>query len=554
MQETDNNGEYRSTGTARAKNLKNCQVGVFVTSRALTLVMTGTAGKKGPGDLVKWEYLPLSENLEPDSDRFESFLGKSLSRFTGRAKNVDVWCAIDPGALKLKHILLPDISADKIGNAAFWGLKRETDFDDTREIFDFEMLEEITVDGVKKKKTVVFSGAKDHIRALEQTFNRAGYPLTGITAVPFAMQNFVRTGRMDPDAPYFAITHISPETSEIYCLSRSGVLLVRSLRTGALNLIEELDENPEMARFFLPGEEPEESPALSSQIQEISERLVSKVIRTGDYCAQHYTGNTPITHYYFLGETDTFAPFMTLARDMVPGGVRILDPVPESDTGIDRPDLPEHARVRSAVLIAFGIALSGNDRTPNFIFTHQDRTRTRTRKRITGAVLLAGCLLLLACGAAHLFFATAHHRDLAIQAQLAQEVVRMGDDISSADIDRIIRDAEKTITRADEYIARYRPLAVVFDVCQMTPPHIRLTSLAYGETDSRADKKKKGARTIRIQGNVTGPGLTLEAELAHYILTLSTSPVFGNIEVTKQYTDVGQPSDQLLFTATMEVF
>jgi hypothetical protein len=332
------------------------------------------------------------------------------------------------------------------------------------------------------------------------------------------------------------------------------VLLVRSLRTGALNLIEELDENPEMAQLFLPGESPEQAMALPSQIQEISERLVSKIIRTGDYCAQHYTGNTPITHYYFLGEPETFAPFMTLARDMIPGGVRILDPVPDADTGIDRPDLPDPARVRSAVLIAFGLALSGNDQTPNFIFTHQDKALARTRKRITGAVLLAGCLLLLASGAVHLFFATAHHRDLAIQAQLEQEAIRMGSEITSAEIDQIIRDTEKTITRADEYITRYRSLAVIFDLCQMTPPHIRLTSLAYGEADNKTDNKKKGGRTLRIQGNVTGPGLTLDAELANYILTLSTSPVFGNIEVTKQYTDVGQPKDQLLFTATMEVF
>jgi hypothetical protein len=184
MQETDYGGEYRSAGTVAAKNLKNFQVGVFVTSRALTLVMTATAGKNGPRDLIKWEYLPLSENLDPDSDRFESFLAKSLSGFTKGTKDVNIWCAIDSGAFKIKHITLPDISSAKIGNAAFWGLKRETDFDDTREIFDFEVLEDSIVDGVKKKKTVVFSGAKDHIRALEQTFARAGYPLTGITAVP----------------------------------------------------------------------------------------------------------------------------------------------------------------------------------------------------------------------------------------------------------------------------------------------------------------------------------------------------------------------------------
>jgi Tfp pilus assembly PilM family ATPase len=492
----------------------------------------------------------LSEHLEPDSDRFVQFLKKSLARFTGSAKKVDIWCAIDPAALKIKHITIPEMPFKKIGNAAFWGLKREADFDESREIFDFEVLENIVVEGVKKKKIVAFSGAKDHIRSLEDTFVRAGYPLAGITAIPFALQNFIRTGQMTLDAPYFAITHISQESSEIFCFSRSGILLVRSLRTGALNLMEELDENPEMAQLFLPGQEPESPLAQSSQIQEMSERLVSKIIRTGDYCAQHYTGNTPITHYYFLGETDEFAPFMTMAQNMVPGGVRLLDPVPDTDTGIDRPDLPQKTKARNAVLIAFGIALSGNGITPNFLFTDQDKAQKRIDKRITLAVCLAGCLLLMACAAAHLVFTTAHKRDLAILARLDQEATRIGRDISVADIEQAIKNSEKNISQTGAYFERYRPLAVIFDLCRITPPHIRLTSLAYGV----ADNIKSGARTIRIQGNVTGPVLTLEAELANYMMTLSTSPVFGNIAVTKQYTDVGKSLNQLLFTATLEVF
>ncbi len=194
-------------------------------------------------------------------------------------------------------------------------MKRETDFDETKEIFDFEVLEDIvTDDGVKKKNLVVFSGNRQRIRSLQSIFGRAGYPLTGITAIPFALQNYFRTRLLEPDAPYFAVTHICQETSDIYCFSRAGMVLARSLRTGALNLIGELDENPEIAQFFLPGDEPEASASISPQVQEISERLVSKIIRTGDYCAQHYTGNTPITHYYFLAETGMFGPFMDLAK------------------------------------------------------------------------------------------------------------------------------------------------------------------------------------------------------------------------------------------------
>jgi hypothetical protein len=537
------------TCPAEIKNMKQLQVGVFFSSRMLTLVMTGVSGKSAPQSLVNWVCIPLPDDLDPDSDQWVKILEQSLSRFTGRAKKVDVWCVIEPSMLKIKHIVIPDMPMEKIGNAAFWGLKRETDFDETTDIFDFELLEDEVVDGVKKKNLIVFSAGKNRIQTLRKMFDRAGYPLCGITAIPFALQNFVRTRKVDLEVPYFAVIHISQDTSDIYCFSRAGVLLVRSLRTGALNLIEGLDENPEMAQLFLPGEAPEAQPSVSPQVQEVSERLVSKIIRTGDYCAQHYTGNTPITHYYFLGEIDMFAPFMDLAQNMIPGGVKLFEPLTR-DMPAKVPALPEKKDEHSAVLIAWGLALSGRDRTPNFIYTHQDKQKQIRRKRITTTVCLAGGMILAALVAMNLFFFTVYKKDLTLLGQLDRELTRVGKDITPVDIDEIVDASKKTINHADVYVDRYLPLGVIYDLCRITPPHIRLTSLAYG----KADTEKKEIRTIRIQGQITGPGLTLEAELAHYILSLSASPVFGNIQVTKERTQVKNAQDQLLFSATLEAF
>ncbi len=326
------------------------------------------------------------------------------------------------------------------------------------------------------------------------------------------------------------------------------MVLARSLRTGALNLIGELDENPEIAQFFLPGDEPEASASISPQVQEISERLVSKIIRTGDYCAQHYTGNTPITHYYFLAETGMFGPFMDLAKNDS-GGVRIFQPALDNATCRDRPALPAKGDERSAFPVALGIALSGHDLTPDFLHTHQDKREQLRRKRITGTIFLAGVMILSALIALHLFFITAHKKDQALQNRLDQELARIDKDISPADIEQMIAASRKKVGQADVYIDRYRPLGVVFDLCRLTPDHIRLTSLAYGNSGTKKEKN----RTLRIQGQITGPGVTLEAELAHYVLTLSNSPMFGNIQVTKERTDVKNEQDQLLFSATLEV-
>jgi len=534
---------------AETSQLKDLQLGVFFSRQMLTLVMTGVPSKNAPRGLINWAFIPQPDYLDPESDQWVEFFGKSLSRFVGSDKKIDVWCAINPADLKIKHITIPDMSLEKIGNAAFWGLKRETDFDETKDIFDFEILEDRVVDGIKKKNLVVFSGDRYRIQSLKKMFDRAGYPLTGITAIPFALQNYFRTRLVQPNAPYFAVTHISQETSDIYCFSKTGLILARSLRTGALNLIEELDENPEMAQLFLSADEPEMPPSISPQVQEISERLVSKIVRTGDYCAQHYTGNTPITRYYFLGEIGMFGPFMGLAKNMIPGGVRTVEPVLDKTTCKDRPALPEKGHERSAFPVALGIALSGHDLTPNFINTHHDKREKTRGKRIAFTVCASGMMILSALIALHLFFITVHKKDLILQDLLDQELARIDKTFNPADIDQMIASSKEKIKQADEYIDRYRPLGIIFDLCRITPPHIRLTSLAYGKSGA----KKEEARTLRIQGRITGPVLSLEAELAHYILTLSNSPLFGNIQVTKEKTIVTEDLDQLLFSATLEV-
>jgi hypothetical protein len=159
-------------------------------------------------------------------------------------------------------------------------------------------------------------------------------------------------------------------------------------------------------------------------------------------------------------------------------------------------------------------------------------------------------MILAALVAMNLFFFTVHKKDLALLGQLDRELTRVGKDITPVDIDEIVDASKKKINHADVYIDRYLPLGVIYDLCRITPPHIRLTSLAYGKTGAQ----KEEVRTIRIQGQITGPGLTLEAELAHYILSLSASPVFGNIQVTKERTQVKNAQDQLLFSATLEAF
>lgn len=528
---------------------KHLTIGVYITQQDLTLVLTSIRrGGKKKG-LLKWRNIPLPENLFPDSNEFPAFLKDCLDNFTENRKKISIWSTLESSSLKIKNITIPDLPQGKLTNAAFWGLKRETEFNEDREIFDYEILGDVQIDGIKKKKILVFSAPKKELKSLKRIFHLAGYPLTGITAIPFAIHNFIRTQQIRVDDLHFAIINVSRETSEIYCFSQSGILLVRNLRTGSQNLIEELDAplDTDPVEFFSSMESTTSAEFL--HIRDSLERLISKIVRTGDYCAQYYTGNRPIKRYIFYGETDQCDPFMELAASIIPADVDILDPSRESCTGYFKAELPPHAKQRSSVLTAFGIALSANKITPNFLFTLGDQQKAKKQKKITFTTAFTGIVLLIFCFFFHSMLMLTHQKDLMTLTRINQEQTTYGNDLPKQTITRTISMAEATDLEKTQYISTYLPLAVVYEICHFSIPPVLLTAMKYQLEENKENRSRK----VLLEGEISAPPHILDLELASYLLKLSESPVFGYIEITAKQVVAMDSAQKLVFTATLEV-
>ena len=377
---------------------KSMSLGVFISQTHIALALTidrGAAHKKG---LVQWQTIPVPEDQSLGTRHFPGILKRCITQFTGGKKKVSVWCALDSAHLKLKQLTIPDLPESKIATAAFWGLKKESGFNENLEILDFEILGEFKVDGIKKKQILSYSVPKLEVEKLKKIFLKADFPLKGITAIPFAMQNLVRMGQIPSEHDYFAIVNINRDNSEVFCFSKKGILLVRSLRTGSLNLVEELDipddtdpidvlssmDNPDAKAY--PG------------MQEPSERLISKIVRTGDYCAHNFTGNIPLEQYTFFGHTDQCTPFMNQVEAMIPAQVTTFKPSQDSLPTGGGAALPKNAEQRNQILIAFSIALSANKITPNFLYTFSDRKKATKERKITLATVALGLFLLAGAG------------------------------------------------------------------------------------------------------------------------------------------------------------
>ena len=83
---------------------KYLNLGVFITQNDLTLAMTSN----------------------------ESF-----------TKKISIWCAINSSNFTIKNI---SISKKKTANAAFWELKKVTEFNESQDIFNFEILDTFKTD------------------------------------------------------------------------------------------------------------------------------------------------------------------------------------------------------------------------------------------------------------------------------------------------------------------------------------------------------------------------------------------------------------------------
>ena len=97
--------------------------------------------------------------------------------------------------------------------------------------------------------------------------------------------------------------------------------------------------------------------------------------------------------------------------------------------------------------------------------------------------------------------------------------------------------ARKKTETMRQYITDYVPLAVISELCFLTPENISLSSMDAGliEEDNNNAEGKKGKgnaaseskRHMRVQGVVSAEFTALEGTLTGYVISLGDSPLFG---------------------------
>lgn len=573
--------------------LKTNTVGVEIGHDYLRMVMAAKSDNKWKLPAVKKTPIPVG--LSRDSDDFIQLLKRELTAFLG-AKKHQIWVVALSGQVEIRHLRIPKVQKKQIEDVVYWSVKKDFPFDEKESILDFEVLGEVVDQGIAKMSVMVYIAPRQVAENLKSLFSRAGYSLAGISITSLAIQNLFRTGWITGTGESVACLHVGFSYSRIDIFARGCLMMTRDIKTGTNSMVESfVDTYNEKIRPSLPGQAEEigmeearkivyclssEAPQLSEgdkgyglqseeifdMLQPVLERLVRQVERTFEYYAGNL-GRDKVLKIYVSGAIDANMKLVTYIGGHLGIDAEALDPLGEQappyyKDGRYLPSISE----RMGYAPALGLALADEALTPNLLFTYRDKEKAASIARINKNIFLA--FIAAVCICSGLFFYQQHAiaQKKAVIAGMDRELSQYSPPVSRAVVMEAAARSSQRQTSARDIRSRYLGMAVISELCAMTPPNIQFIRLHLNLSPARAEIKqnqagdppKKAPATradeiIEIEGLVTGGRDVAETVLAGYAMSLENSPMFMQVAVQKSANEQLKNGEALHFVIRMKV-
>jgi Tfp pilus assembly PilM family ATPase/Tfp pilus assembly protein PilN len=551
-------------------------------------------------DLIDYTRVPLAPETPRDHPDFDQFLRAALLKFCGPAKAIELWGSIPSARVETRHLKIPKVSPKQIANTVFWTYQKHSAFNEKETIFDFEVLGDAEEGGVKKIAVMACIAPRKEVEDLRDLFIRAGFPLTGISIVPFAFQTLLRSGRVETHGAAVSSLYIGRDWSRIDIFADANLVLSRGIKAGIRTMVEALqreieqnwfelslaksptsDQNRiraikmrlkqelEIAQniFFSPiygtasGEAGEKQLAVKEErifqmILPALERLVRQMERT----IRHFTlnfNNARVEKVYVSSGIQPHPRILDYIGDELGLPIEVLNPFTHADGFRSIPPPPESEPEQSSYAPALGMALASNSITPNFLHTYKDKSKASNTRRINRGVFACFIALILACvGFTFWQEQQINEKDLQklnLQNQLTSFDVRVDKNLILKLVDQIRARNQSLQGIGDNLIG----VAVLGEVANTIPANVRLLSVnaRLGTATKPAASGKPGAskKVLILDGVIFGDRATLEADLAAYLLTLKNSPLFRQPTISKKSVETMDNQPVIRFTAQMDV-
>jgi type IV pilus assembly protein PilM len=552
--------------------------------------------------MLEFARIPFDPDISRESPQFHQFLKPILANFCGHSKNVEIWCTIPSARVETRQIRIPKVNPRLIPNSVYWSYQRISPFNEKNILFDFEVLGDVEEDDKLKIDVMAYTAPKPEIKDLKDLFSKAGFPLTGISIVPFALQSLLRTGRIKTAESHISSLYIGRDWSRIDIFSEGCLVLSRAIKAGVKTMLEALRTEIEGNLFELSiarsptkdtsriraikkklkyeleqahqlffGESHNTPPAAAQERQRLLkedrlfkmvlpalERLVQQVERTLRHFTMQYE-NAMVEKIYISSGVDPHKRILEYIGEELGIAPETLDPFVENPNFLTLVPAPETASERSSYVPAMGMALSRNELAPNFMHTYKEKTKAAIGRRINRGVF-AGFLLLVA-----LCVGVSFWQDRQVKArefkllQLRQQLNRFAVRVDKNLILKLVNETQTKLREVSEIGEKYFSVAVISEITDLTPVNVRLLSIST-QVNNQPGKKKvpatgnaKEKGTLILDGIVQGNRLALESTLAGYLMELRNSPLFDQPTISKKSFERFENKEGLRFTARLKL-
>ncbi len=579
---------------------KRIAVGVDIGGEGLKMVKISQSSDKRQ-EMLEYSSLPLESDMSKDSPQFSSFLKSALKDFCGDLKNVEIWSAISSANVTTRYLRIPKVPKKQVANAVYWTFKKEVSFNENKEIFDFEVLGEIAEDGDEKTEVMSYAAPKQEISQLKHIFSKSGYPLTGISIVPFALQNLVRSQWLETDGENICTLFIGSDWSRIAIFSKGNLVLSRDIKSGIKSMVASISEKADKNLLeqsvvmddtdgtAMVGSLDETSHIEEDQAQRLFftithdsltltdvesglkykaddifkmilpalERVIRQVERTIKHFSLNYKDGG-VNKIYISGEVSANRRIVDYIGDQLSLNVDTIDlfesnPFLSSDVSV-----PDSQLERGAFVPAVGMALSNNSLTPNFIFTHEEKAKHTKLLLINRSLIVTFLLFLALCIGVSFWQSHKLDRKRATLVQLQQQLEQQSPIVDQNLIIKMVTKVQRKTDTLEAISKRYMGMAVISEISELTPSNIRLFSITaeFGRRSeyNQAEKKSKDKnKLLNIEGVIFGDRMKLETSLADYIVKLKSSPMFGRPVIKKRSFEFFDDKEVLQFTAQLDL-
>lgn len=555
---------------------KKFTVGVDIGREFICLVKT-SGNSDGRPVLIDHKIIRYSPDLSDDSPEFKNLLGTSINTFCGSTVNCNIWTKIATSEVNVNFIKIPRVARKQVENVIYWTAKKEGYVDEKKVVFDFELQGELVEQGASKYSVMIYTASRTGIDKIKSIFSGAGITLAGITTVPFAVQNIFRSKWMPVQEAIFASLFIGNNYCRIDVYNKENLAMSRGIKTGSGNsmaeaIVSSVFETTGHVRLNLAearkilfslssdSEKLKESDAgydlKKEQILEMLSPVWERLARQVDLTLKTSSiGNQKVEKIYILSSVNIDNSILNYMSDQLGTKTEFFNPFGKRGA---YPSLGTLTADKEILLSpALGLALSDNNRTPNVIFTYQEKNKEINTGRLNKSIFVSFLVILVIC-LVTLFYQSVKWDILKQQkSKLENELSLYNPLLSMEQVQKLSEDVKKQKKNARQYVQKYLSLAAINEISDLTPQSIRLISFrmvsgsAVSKTD--ADKAKDLNDGVVIEGIVSGNRNKLDSYLTDYMMTLEKSPMFKQVSVQKSSIVKFKKNEVLQFTVNAKI-